>query len=159
MKLLLGCKTIINNLIGSNLRIGISTLIILFAFAHPAFAVPDKVVSGQVTGADGSILNGVSVTVKGTTIGTSTDASGKFRINTSDNDTLVFTFIGYETQEIRVTNQSTVNVKLSSSTTKLNEVVVTAFGLSKERKGLVIRFQPLKAPNLLKPGKQMWQVL
>src|SRR5215210_4816218 len=113
MKLLLNCKTISKNLVSANSRIGIGTLIILFAFIHSAFATPRQSqdinqVSGQVTNADGNILSGVSVTVKGSATGTRTDAEGKFRINTADNDTLVFTFIGYETQEIGVNNKSTI---------------------------------------------------
>lgn len=142
MKLLLNRKTISKNLVNANSRIGVGTLIILLAFIHSAFATPHprqdiKPVSGQITNAEGNILSGVSVTVKGSATGTSTDAEGKFRINTADNDTLVFTFVGYETQEIGVNNRSTINVKLEPSTTKLSDVVFTAFGISKERKCLV----------------------
>ena len=149
MKFLLNCKTISKNLVSANSGIGIGTLIILFAFIHSAFATPRQSqdinqVSGQITNADGNILSGVSVTVKGSATGTSTDGEGKFRINTADNDTLVFTFVGYETQEIGVNNRSTINVKLEPSTTKLSDVVVTAFGISKERKGLVYSVSTVK---------------
>ncbi|MEJ7828855.1 MAG: SusC/RagA family TonB-linked outer membrane protein, partial [Segetibacter sp.] len=104
----------------------------------------NSIITGQVTNANGEKLNGVSVSAKGTTTGTSTDAEGQFRINMPDNGTLVFTFIGYETKEIGVTNQSTINVRLEPSATKLDEVVVTAFGISKERKGLVYSVSSVK---------------
>lgn len=58
----------------------------------------DKVITGQVTNANGDVLNGVSITVKGNSAGTSTDEQGRYRISTPDNGTLVFTFIGYMKQ-------------------------------------------------------------
>lgn len=104
----------------------------------------DKVVSGRVTNANGDVLQGVSVTVKGSTTGTSTDPEGRFRISVPDNGSLIFTFIGYETKEAAVNNQTTIDVKMEPSATKLNDVVVTAFGISKERKGLVYSVSTVK---------------
>ena len=104
----------------------------------------DKIVSGQVSSTTGENLNGVSVSVRGNTAGTSTDAEGKFRISVPDDATLVFTFIGYETKEVPVKNQTNLSVKLDPSATKLNDVVVTAFGISRERKGLVYSVSTVK---------------
>lgn len=104
----------------------------------------ETVVSGQVSNVNGETLNGVSVTVKGGSSGTSTDAQGRYRIRVQDNDTLVFTFVGYDSKNVGVNGQTTINVKLESAAARLNEVVVTAFGISKERKGLVYSVSTVK---------------
>ena len=94
-------------------------------------------VTGRVTGAtDNQPLPGVSVLVKGTSTGTTTDTDGKYSINATPAATLVFSFIGYAGTEIAVDNQSIVNVSLNESATALNEVVVTALGIRKESKKL-----------------------
>ncbi|GAB3561406.1 SusC/RagA family TonB-linked outer membrane protein [Spirosoma luteolum] len=97
-------------------------------FCLPVLA-QDAVVSGRVTSSDdGSALPGVSVQVKGTTRGTTSDANGNFSISTAPGRTLVFSFIGYTTQEVAVGNRKTVSVQLVSSANALNEVVVTGYG-------------------------------
>jgi TonB-linked SusC/RagA family outer membrane protein len=73
-------------------------------------------------------LIGVSVLVKGKKSGTQTDAEGRFTLNAAANDILVFTFIGFATQEIPVGNKTTINVSLISESSKLNEVVVVGYG-------------------------------
>ncbi len=88
-----------------------------------------RTITGKVTSADdGSGLPGVNVQVKGTTTGTVTDVNGNFSISASDNSVLVFSFVGYATQEITVGAQSTVNVNLQSDVTALSEVVVIGYG-------------------------------
>ena len=102
------------------------------------FAVAQSI-TGKVTSAvDGSGLPGVSVVLKGTTVGTSTDAEGKFVLSGSEipNGTLVFSFIGYATQEIAVQNRTVIDVSLAEDVTTLNEVVVTALNIEKEKKAL-----------------------
>ncbi|HZG23604.1 MAG TPA: SusC/RagA family TonB-linked outer membrane protein, partial [Chitinophagaceae bacterium] len=96
----------------------------------------DKVVSGQVTDSAGGALQGVSISVKGTSTGTSTDGQGRFRINVPDGGVLVFTFIGFETREITVNDQSVINISMGRSSARLNEVVVTALGIRREAKSL-----------------------
>lgn len=99
-----------------------------------AFAYAQHEVTGTVTdGSDGSSLPGVNILEKGTSNGTATDAEGHFSITVSDNAILVFTFVGYATQEVSVGSQSTINVTLASDVTALNEVVVTGYG-SQEKK-------------------------
>ncbi|HEY9361726.1 MAG TPA: carboxypeptidase-like regulatory domain-containing protein, partial [Chitinophagaceae bacterium] len=93
-------------------------------------------VSGQVTSSQGTPLRGVSVTVKGTATGTSTDGRGAYSINVSGNGTLVFSFIGFITQEVSVSNQTTINVELQEELKELNEVVVTALGIKRQVKSL-----------------------
>jgi len=77
----------------------------------------DVVVRGQVKDAKGETLPGVSIKVKGTDIGASSDIDGKYTLNVPDNAILVFTYIGYITKEVPVNNQATVNVILDASST------------------------------------------
>ena len=94
-------------------------------------------ISGKVSSAkDGTILPGVSVQVKGTNTGTNTAADGTFNVNTSSDATLIFSFIGFKNQEIKVGNQSIINISLDEDTQNLEEVVVTALGIKKESKKL-----------------------
>lgn len=90
--------------------------------------VRDIVVKGQVTDAKGESLPGVSVKIKGTAIGTSTDVDGRYSLTVPDNSTLVFTYIGYLTQEIAVNGRINIDVKLQADTRSLEEVVVIGYG-------------------------------
>lgn len=98
----------------------------------------DRKVTGKVTASeDGSTLPGVSVVVKGSNAGTNTDSDGNYSINVpSSNATLVFSFVGTVTQELQAGNRSVLNVVLASDTKNLQEVVVTAIGIQREKKGL-----------------------
>ena len=109
-----------------------------------------QTVTGTVTsGADGSPLPGVSVLVKSTTTGTTTDSDGKYSIAVPDaNAVLVFSFIGFASQEIPVGSQSVVDVNLLEDAAQLNEVVVTALGIPRETKTLVYATQSVKASEL-----------
>ncbi|PAW94481.1 hypothetical protein CKK33_13675 [Mucilaginibacter sp. MD40] len=85
-------------------------------------------VTGTVSDAKGPIP-GVNVKLKGTTIGTTTDATGKYRLNVPDaNGTLIFSFLGYTTQEIAIANRTVINVTLAEEQKSLNEVVVVGYG-------------------------------
>ncbi|MGV3558171.1 SusC/RagA family TonB-linked outer membrane protein [Larkinella arboricola] len=106
-------------------------------FALPALA-QDRTVTGKVTSADdGSALPGVSIQLKGTNRGTTTDSEGNYSLpNVPANARLVFSFIGTATQEIEAGNQSTINVQLKSDASQLTEVVVTAQGIERDRRSL-----------------------
>ena len=113
-------------------------------------AMAQTQVSGTVTAEkDGSSVPGVSVAVKGTTQGTLTDASGAYSIRVNPNTTLVFSSIGYTTKEVIVGNRSTVNVTLAEDTKLLNEVVVTALGISREKKALGYSAQGVDSEELV----------
>ncbi|GAB4000392.1 TonB-dependent receptor [Spirosoma daeguense] len=92
----------------------------------------DRAISGKVADENGNALPGVSIVVKGTTRGTTSDANGQFRMTllTGDN-VLVFSFVGYSSQEVVVGNQSALNVSLSTDTKNLSEVVVVGYGTQK----------------------------
>jgi TonB-linked SusC/RagA family outer membrane protein len=107
-------------------------LAILFWGSLSAFAQ-----SGQVTGTvtdagDGTTLPGASVVVKGTVTGTVTDINGKFSITVSPNATLVFSFVGYESQEVLVQPSTVVNIALVMQSTALSEFVVIGYGVQKK---------------------------
>lgn len=93
-----------------------------------AFA-QDKTVSGKVTSSeDGTPLPGVSITVKGTTKGASTDANGVYKISTPANSVLVFSYVGFTMREIQTKNQTIIDLQLSPDAGVLNEVVVVGYG-------------------------------
>ncbi|RYY16741.1 MAG: hypothetical protein EOO36_10740, partial [Cytophagaceae bacterium] len=94
---------------------------------QPAAAIP---VAGRVTGADGNGLPGVTVLVRGTTVGTSTGADGSFSLTAPEGSTLLFSFVGFVSQSVFVTsaNAGSVSVKLIESTQGLNEIVVVGYG-------------------------------
>ncbi len=96
----------------------------------------DQKVTGKVLDENGEALIGVSVSVKGTTNGVTTDGSGNFSITAPENGTLVFSYIGYQTQEVAINNRTSITVRLVPSSSALNEVVVTALGIKKEERTL-----------------------
>ncbi len=98
----------------------------------------EKTITGKVTDdTDGSSLPGVNILVKGTTIGTITDVDGNYRITAPDDAiTLVFSSVGFETQEIEIGGRSVIDLALTPDIKALGEVVVTALGIEKDSKTL-----------------------
>ena len=92
----------------------------------------DPVVSGKVTDDQGEALIGVSVKVKGSNKGVSTNVNGLYSLEVPANATLVFTYIGFDAKEVKVGNQKTINVTLSPASNQLNEVVVVGYGTVKK---------------------------
>lgn len=107
--------------------------LLLFSFSTISQA---QTVSGTVTDEGGKNLAGVSVTVKGSGSGTSTDLQGRYRINAEANATLVFSYVGYTNSEVPVNGRSQVNVSLSPSAQNMSNVVVTALGITKQSRGI-----------------------
>jgi len=104
-------------------------LSVFLLFGALAGFAQGKSVSGTVTSSDdGSGVPGVNILEKGTSNGTVSDASGNYIITVGDNATLVYSFVGYATQEVPVGSQGTVNVTLQLDVTALNEVVVIGYG-------------------------------
>ncbi|NHE57088.1 SusC/RagA family TonB-linked outer membrane protein [Cyclobacterium sp. GBPx2] len=88
----------------------------------------DVTVSGVVTDQEGQPIPGVTVSIPGTGIGTATDLDGKYSITVPEGSTLVFSFIGFESQSIEINNQTEINVSLSEDIASLDEVVVVGYG-------------------------------
>ncbi|MCE6989452.1 SusC/RagA family TonB-linked outer membrane protein [Dyadobacter sp. CY323] len=109
---------------------------------------PKRNVTGKVTDETGAGLPGVSVLVKGTQRGTSSDTEGKFAMDIPDpeiaSSVLIFSFVGYTSQEVTVGNQATVTVQMVPEAKALNEVVVTALGIAKEKKALAYSVSEVK---------------
>ncbi|AUP79116.1 SusC/RagA family TonB-linked outer membrane protein [Flavivirga eckloniae] len=99
---------------------------------------PQQLIKGEVNdGGAGLPLPGVSILIKGTTVGTFTDFDGKYQIRANQGDVLVFSFLGFTTQEITVTDISqAINVNLKATIGVLDEVIVTAQGIKKDKKAL-----------------------
>ena len=114
-----------------------------------AIAQSNSKVTGTVTDLNGEPLIGATVMVKGTKMGTATDVEGKFSIKAAQGSTLVVTYIGSKPTEVQVTG-SVVNVKVADGTTNLDEVVVTALGIKKDKKSLGYAVDDLKAEELMR---------
>jgi len=99
-------------------------LLLLWLACSHAVLAQERVVTGSVKDASGEGLAGVSVVVKGSTLGANTDMEGRFSISVGSDATLMFSFIGYLTREI-VVSGSTLNVTLSEDAAQLDEVVVS----------------------------------
>ncbi len=112
-------------------------------------------VSGNVTGVeDGTALPGVSVVVRGTTIGAVTDFEGNYSITVPDaSATLMFSFVGMTTQEVSVEGKTVVDVALESTSMELDEVVVTALGVSREKKSLGYSVQEVDGDEVAGSGQ------
>ena len=103
-------------------------------FSSPYEIKPEVIVTGKVTSyAEGEELPGVNVVEKGTTNGTVTDVNGNYSIEVSEEAILVFSAIGYTTEEVEVNNQSEINIALVEDVQKLDELVVIGYGTREEK--------------------------
>ena len=130
-------EEVLNKLIvpyGFTYEIDDRTVVIKRAAAQSVPSDQKKEFSGRVLDSNGLPLPGVSVVVKGTTVGTITDADGKFALTPSgDVKVLVFSFVGMKTQEIAVAGKSVFNIALAEETVKIDEVVAVGYGNTKKR--------------------------
>lgn len=90
-------------------------------------------VKGTVKASDGTTLPGVNISIKGTAMGTTTEANGQFSISTPSNGTLVFSFVGYETSEVPVGGKTQIDVTLREAVSNLQEVVVVGYGTQQKK--------------------------
>lgn len=130
----------------------------VFATESQAFGINSinqqkRKVTGTVMDDYGPVI-GASISVKGTSIGTITDFDGKFSVDVNDDQVLVISFIGYETQEIRIGEQSNLTVYMKGDTQALDEVVVTALGIKKDAKKLGYAVSTIAAGELTKTSSQ-----
>ncbi len=108
-----------------------------------------KAISGKVVDDLGEAIPGVSIIVKGTTIGTISRPDGMYNLNVPEDATaIVFTFVGMEMQEVAYTGQATINVTLKSDTKNIDEVVVTAMGIKRSEKTLGFAATSVSGENL-----------
>ncbi|WPP51464.1 SusC/RagA family TonB-linked outer membrane protein [Catalinimonas niigatensis] len=116
---------------------------------HASVKEMEKIITGQVTDENNVPLPGVNILVKGTAIGTVTDVEGNYRLSAPDDATaLVFSFIGYATEEVEIGNQNVINVSIMPDIQALSEVVVTALGMEQEKRKLGYTVTELKGGEL-----------
>lgn len=128
-------------------------LFLVFIFVTISLAQAQELtISGTVTSSeDGSAMPFLTVVIKGTTKGTQTDLDGKYTLkHVSSKDTLIFSFIGYETKKIVVGNQTIINVVLSPTISSLKEVVITALGVSRQTREVGYSTQKVEGNDLQK---------
>ena len=113
---------------------GILTLLMAL-IVHVALA-QDKTISGTVTDQEGLALPGVNILIEGTTTGTQTDFDGNYQIQASEGQTMIFSYIGQTTVTRTVGAGNTVNVQMQEDAQALEEVVVTALGIKREKQAL-----------------------
>jgi len=116
----------------------VTFLIVLIAsFTNKVAATPwqtlDTKITGKVTGTNNAPLGGVSVTVRGSSVGTATNNSGAFSLAVPPNTTLLFSYVGYNDTTIVVSDQTVINVQLTASTRQLEQVVVVGYGTQRKR--------------------------
>jgi TonB-linked SusC/RagA family outer membrane protein len=121
-----------------------------FVFAFSIAWAQDRTVSGKVSSTeDGGALPGVNVVLKGTTNGTVTDSDGNYKLAVpSAGGTLVFSFIGLQTQEVAIGERSVIDAALALDVTQLSEVVVTGSGVATDKKKLGIAVESVTAEKL-----------
>lgn len=126
----------------------LTALAVLFFLGTTCFAQTS--VSGKVTsGSEGTPLPGVNILVKGTNTGTISDAEGNYRVDVPSPDAvLVYSFVGYITQEVPLSGRSTLDVVLAADATELSEVVVTALGIEREKRDLGYAVQEIKGNEI-----------
>ncbi len=125
--------------------------LLLIALLGIAFTLQaqERVITGRVTDDSGSDVPGANVVLKGTTIGTTTDVSGNYRLSVPENGkVLIFSFIGMQMQEIEIGSRSVIDVEMSADVQQLEEVVVTAIGIERQQKALGYSVGSVKAEQI-----------
>ncbi len=127
----------------------LQTAVLLLLVVSWAFA-QERTVSGTVKDkASGSAMPGVNVTIKGTSVGTITDTGGAFSLSAGTNAELVFSFIGFASQTVKVGNLSTIDVQLDEDISQLEEVVISGLATSVKRSNLANSVATISAKDLL----------
>ena len=126
-------------------------LLMIMFFCSLAVVMAQNTVSGKVTDGTGEGLPGVNVVIKGTTTGAVTDFDGNYQLSVDDGTTLVFSYVGFETQEIEVGSRTNIDIVLSGET-ELEEVVVTAFGIERSEKAIGYAVQEVDNEALVQSG-------
>ena len=123
-------------------RVARWSILFMMAFAMPLFstlgsmnlnAVAASKLTGTVTDENGAGMPGVTIAKKGTSSGANSDVNGKYSIDVNPGDVLVFSFVGYKSQEVKITNQSVLNIQLAVDAKSLEEIVVTGYGNQKKK--------------------------
>jgi TonB-linked SusC/RagA family outer membrane protein len=132
-------------------RIIVSLLGILLFHLVSSLSAQEITIKGTITSSDdGAGLPGASVQIKSTRSGVVAGSDGRYEIKANSDATLIFSFIGYESQEIPVNNQTLIEVILKSSQLEIQEIVVTALGIRREKKALGYSVQEVEGSSMEK---------
>jgi TonB-linked SusC/RagA family outer membrane protein len=127
----------------------ILTLMLFFVLGS-TMAYAQRTISGTVSDSEGQGMPGVNVIVKGTSAGTTSDANGRYNLSVADGSSiLVFSFIGYATQEVDAGTRTTVDVTMAEDIRELSEVVVTALGIERSTKALASSVTNISGENFV----------
>ncbi|WP_074408019.1 MULTISPECIES: SusC/RagA family TonB-linked outer membrane protein [Aquimarina] len=129
-------------LLTKNMLILLTVLVTQFSVAQ------ETPITGKVTDDGGTPLPGVNIIVKGSNSGTQTDFDGMYSLQASEGSTLVFSYLGFADQEVVVGTQKTINVQLEVTASQLEEIVVTALGISRDKKSLGYSTQEVDGEDL-----------
>ncbi len=119
-----------------------------FLIASSSLLAQSKTVSGTVNDSGGQGIPGVSVRVKNSNKGISTNGDGKFSLEVGSNAVLVFSAVGYTSKEVTVGNSSTINVELSEDAANLDEIVVSGLATNVKRSNLANAVSRLSSKDL-----------
>src|SRR5205823_7357455 len=114
-------------------RSAVMMLAVLCALVTSVPAFAQTTIRGKVTNESGAPIDGVTVSIKGTANGTTTDSKGEFTIVAAPGTVLVFSYVGYGQKEVRVTDNTTVNISLNPTDRDLGEVVVIGYGTQRKK--------------------------
>ena len=133
-------------------------LAMLFVMAIPAFGFAQKIV-GTITDEQGEPLIGATIMVEGTTTGATTDIDGKYSVNAKKGQTLTFTYVGMDTQKVKIGNSKVVDVVMKQNAANLDEVIVVGYGKQK-KSSLTGAVSAIKGEDLtVAPTTQLTQML
>ena len=132
----------------SALRTVVVTFILFAGLGLTANGQASQQVRGTVLGADSIPLEGATVTVKGTTTSTVTNASGNFVISVATNQVLIISFVGYTTVEEPVRGRTAFNIVMQRQVAEIEQVVVTALGITRKTRALTYNVQEVKGDDL-----------
>ncbi|HEY0110545.1 MAG TPA: carboxypeptidase-like regulatory domain-containing protein, partial [Fibrella sp.] len=123
---------------------------LLLCFLSVPLLAQERVITGRVTSAeDGAPMPGVNISIKGTTRGVTTDVDGQYKLGVpSGTVRLIFSFIGFINQEIVTGSQTSLNVTMTPDATNLNEVVITAGGITAQRRALGSQSTTVKSQEI-----------
>lgn len=119
---------------------------------------PAKVeIKGTVYDAEtGETLPGVNILIQGKNQGTTTEIDGSYQLSVEEGDVLIFSFVGYQRQEIQIRNQSILDIQLALDSSVLSEVIVTALGIKREEKAIGYAAQQVASEDLLEARSNNW---
>ena len=125
---------------------GLLTLVLLCSVNY--FYAQQKTITGTVITPDGLPLPGVNIIVKGTSQGTQSNFDGKYTIQADQDAIIMFSYLGYQTMDEQVNNRTIIDVTMSEDTTQLEEVIVAALGIEREKKSLGYATQELQGDDV-----------